>query len=139
MADVTVKQVDDMEAIFYGSFKRAGASLEVASFGMNVIDFPPESGEGVYPDHDHADVGEEEVYLAWRGSGVLTIEGEQEITLDQNTLVRVGPETKRQVRSGPDGMRMIVLGGVPGEVYDRRERYRLGAPDPAEQPAATRP
>ena len=26
MADVTVKQVDDMEAIFYGSFKRAGAS-----------------------------------------------------------------------------------------------------------------
>jgi hypothetical protein len=28
-----------------------------------------------------------------------------------------------------------VLGGVPGEVYERRERYRLGAPDPAEQPA----
>jgi hypothetical protein len=24
---------------------------------------------------------------------------------------------------------------VPGEVYERRERYRLGAPDPAEQPA----
>jgi len=135
MADVTVKQVDDVEAIFYGSFKRAGAALEVASFGMNVVDFPPDSGEGVYPDHDHADVGEEEVYLAWRGSGVLTIEGEQEITLDQNTIVRVGPETKRKVRSGPDGMRMIVLGGVPGEVYDRRERYRLGAPDPAEQPA----
>ena len=135
MADVTVKQVDDVEAIFYGSFKRAGAALEVASFGMNVVDFPPDSGEGVYPDHDHADVGEEEVYLAWRGSGVLTIEGEQEVTLDQNTIVRVGPETKRKVRSGPDGMRMIVLGGVPGEVYDRRERYRLGAPDPAEQPA----
>jgi mannose-6-phosphate isomerase-like protein (cupin superfamily) len=135
MADVTVKQVDDVEAIFYGSFKRAGAALEVASFGMNVVDFPPDSGEGVYPDHDHADVGEEEVYLAWSGSGVLTIEGEREITLDQNTIVRVGPETKRKVRSGPDGMRMIVLGGVPGEVYDRRERYRLGAPDPAEQPA----
>jgi mannose-6-phosphate isomerase-like protein (cupin superfamily) len=135
VADVTVKQVEDMEAIFYGSFKRAGASLEVASFGMNVVDFPPDSGEGVYPDHDHADVGEEEVYLAWRGSGTLTIEGEQEITLDQDTIVRVGADTKRKVRSGPDGMRMIVLGGIPGEVYERRERYRLGAPDPAEQPA----
>jgi len=134
MADVTVKQVEDMEAIFYGSFKRAGAALEVESFGMNVVDFPPDSGEGVYPDHDHADVGEEEVYLAWKGSGILTVEGE-EIALDQNTIVRVGAATKRKVRSGPDGMRMIVLGGVPGEVYERRERYRLGAPDPAEQPA----
>lgn len=134
MADATLKHVDDMEAIFYGSFKRAGAELEVSSFGMNVIDFPPDSGEGVYPDHDHADVGEEEVYLAWRGTGILTVEGE-EIVLDQNTMVRVGPETKRKVRSGPDGLRLMVLGGVPGEAYDRRERYRLGAPDPAEQPA----
>ena len=134
MADMTVKQVEDMEAIFYGSFKRAGAALEVDSFGMNVIDFPPDAGEGVYPDHDHADVGEEEVYLAWKGSGTLTVDGE-EITLDQDTVVRVGPATKRKVRSGSDGLRLIVLGGVPGEVYERRERYRLGAPDPAEQPA----
>lgn len=135
MPDVTIKQVEDMEAIFYGSFKRAGAALELASFGMNVVDFPPDAGEGVYPDHDHADVGEEEVYIAWTGSGTLTIEGEQEVTLDQDTIVRVGATTKRKVRSGPDGLRMIVLGGVPGEVYERRERYRLGAPDPAEQPS----
>jgi mannose-6-phosphate isomerase-like protein (cupin superfamily) len=129
-----VKQVGDMESIFYGSFKRAGAELELSSFGMNVLDFPPDAGEGVYPDHDHAEEREEEVYLAWRGSGILTVEGE-EIALDQDTVVRVGAETKRKVRSGPDGLRLIVLGGVPGEVYERRERYRLGAPDPAEQPA----
>jgi mannose-6-phosphate isomerase-like protein (cupin superfamily) len=134
MADMTAKQVGDMESIFYGSFKRAGAELELSSFGMNVLDFPPDAGEGVYPDHDHAEEREEEVYLAWRGSGILTVEGE-EIALDQDTVVRVGAETKRKVRSGPDGLRLIVLGGVPGEVYERRERYRLGAPDPAEQPA----
>lgn len=134
MADFTVSQVDDMDAIFYGSFKRAGAELEVNSFGMNVVDFPPDAGEGVYPDHDHAEEGEEEVYLAWRGSGILTVEGE-EITLDQNKMVRVGPQTKRKVRSGPDGLRLIVLGGVPGEVYERRERYVKGAPDPAKQQA----
>ena len=101
MADVTIKQVEDMEAIFYGSFKRAGAELELGSFGMNVIDFPPESGEGVYPEHDHADVGEEEVYLAWRGSGTLTVEGE-EIALDQDTIVRVEPQHQAEgaVRTG---------------------------------------
>ena len=135
MADFTVKRVEDMEAIFYGSFKRAGAALEVGSFGMNVIEFPPDAGEGVYPDHDHAEEGEEEVYLAWRGSGILTVAGE-EIALDQDTAVRVGPETKRKVRSGPDGLRLIVLGGVPGEAYDRRERYRLGSPDPAQDQQA---
>jgi mannose-6-phosphate isomerase-like protein (cupin superfamily) len=134
MADMTVKQVEDMESIFYGSFRRAGAELELGSFGMNVIDFPPDAGEGVYPDHDHAEEREEEVYLAWRGSGILTVEGE-EIALDQDTAVRVGPETKRKVRSGPDGLRLLVLGGVPGEVYERRERYRVGAPDPAKQQA----
>ena len=138
MADMTVKQVGDMEAIFYGSFKRAGAELDIGSFGLNVLDFPPDAGEGVYPDHDHADVGEEEVYLAWKGSGILSVEGE-EIALDQDTMVRVGASTKRKVRSGPDGLRLLVLGGVPGEAYERRERYRLGSPDPAEQPEATTP
>ena len=134
MADMTVKQVGDMESIFYGSFRRAGAELELSSFGMNVIDFPPDAGEGVYPDHDHTEEGEEEIYLAWRGSGILTVEGE-EIALDQDTAVRVGPATKRKVRSGPDGLRLLVLGGVPGEIYERRERYRKGAPDPAKQQA----
>ena len=134
MADMTVRQVEDMESIFYGSFKRAGDELGIGSFGMNVIDFPPDAGDGVYPDHDHAEEGEEEVYLAWRGSGILTVEGE-EIQLDQDTAVRVGPATKRKVRSGPDGLRLLVLGGVPGEVYERRERYRLGSPDPAKQQA----
>jgi mannose-6-phosphate isomerase-like protein (cupin superfamily) len=130
VADLTIKKVDDMEAIFYGSFKRAGAELDIASFGLNVLDFPPDAGEGVYPDHDHTHDNQEEVYLAWRGSGVLTVEGE-EITLDQETIVRVGPDTKRKVRSGPEGLRLLVLGGVPGEAYDRPDRFRLGEPDPA--------
>ena len=131
MADVTIKQVEDMEAIFYGSFKRAGAELEVGSFGMNVIDFPPDAGEGVYPDHDHADVGEEEVYLAWRGSGTSRSRARR----SRSTRTRSSawaPSTKRKVRSGPDGLRLLVLGGVPGEVYERRERYRPGRARPGE-------
>src|SRR3712207_2575708 len=110
MADLTAKQVGEMEAIFFGSVKRAAAGLGIEALGMNVLDFPPDAGEDVYPDHDHAEEGEEEVYVAWRGSGILTVEGE-EITLDQDTAVRVGPNTKRKVRSGPDGLRLLVLGG----------------------------
>src|SRR5215212_8197271 len=108
MADVTVRKVGEMDAIFYGAFKRAGDDLEVASFGMNVIDFPPGSGEGTYPHHDHTHDDQEEVYLAWSGSGVITV-GDEEIPLDSETVVRVGPETKRKVRAGSDGLRLLAL------------------------------
>ena len=138
MADYTVKRVEDMDAIFFGSFKRAGDELEVGSFGMNVIDFPPDAGEGAYPHHDHTHDGQEEVYLAWTGSGMLTV-GDDEIALDQNTIVRVGVEEKRKVRSGPDGLRLIVLGGVPGKAYERPERFRKGAPDPTKEDAPPTP
>ena len=134
MPDMTVKTVNEMDAIFHGAFKRAGDDLEVGSFGMNVIDFPPDSGEGTYPHHDHTHDNQEEVYLAWRGSGVITVDDE-EITLDQDTVVRVGPETKRKIRAGSDGLRLLALGGVPGEVYNRPEPFKTSTPDPTAQQA----
>ena len=63
------------------------------------------------------------------GSGVLTIEGE-DFALDSETMARVGPSTKRKVVAGPDGIRMLVLGGVPGEAYEPPEWGELGIPDP---------
>jgi hypothetical protein len=43
MADCPVLAIDDMERGFGGVFVRA--SLGVTSFGMQVIDPPPESGD----------------------------------------------------------------------------------------------
>jgi mannose-6-phosphate isomerase-like protein (cupin superfamily) len=134
MPDMTVKKVNELDAIFHGAFKRAGDDLDVGSFGMNVIDFPPDTGEGTYPHHDHTHDNQEEVYLAWRGSGVITV-GDEEITLDQDTIVRVGPETKRKIRAGSDGLRLLALGGVPGKVYDRPEPFKTSTPDPTAQQA----
>ena len=135
MADVTVKKVGEMDAIGQGAFKRAGDELEVAAFGMNVIDFPPDSGEGVYPHHDHTHDNQEEVYLAWRGSGVITVD-DDEFPLEQETVVRVGVTAKRKVRSGPDGLRLLIIGGVTGEAYARPDVFKKGEPDPTAQPAA---
>ena len=135
MADVTVKKIDEIDSIFYGSFKRAGSELEVEAFGMNVIDFPPDAGEQ-YPNHDHGHDDQEEVYLPQRGSGRIVInDGEQEIPLDDETIVRVGPTVKRQIFAGPDGMRLIALGGVPGKAYERPEAFTKGTPDPTAQQA----
>lgn len=127
MSDYTVKKIDEMEAIFLGGYKRARAELGVTSFGLQVIDLPPDYPD--YPDHDHAEEGQEEVFMAIRGGGEIEIEGER-FPLDPDHMARVAPATKRKVWPGPEGMRMVVIGGVPGGVYEAPDRSKLGEPDP---------
>jgi mannose-6-phosphate isomerase-like protein (cupin superfamily) len=127
MADYAVRRIDDMEAIVYGTFKRARAELGVTSFGIQVIDFPP-NVDG-YPEHDHSQDGQEEVYVTMRGDGEIDIEGER-IALDPETMVRVSAGTKRKLYPGGTGMRVLVVGGVPGQAYSVTDFTELGAPDP---------
>ena len=75
MADYTAKSIDDMEAAFGGGFVKARAEVGVTSFGMQVIRMPPDFGD--YPEHDHTHDGQEEAYLALKGSGWIEIEGER--------------------------------------------------------------
>ena len=127
MADYAVRRIDDMEAIVRGSFKKARAELGITSFGLQVIDFPP-NVDG-YPEHDHSQDGQEEVYVVMRGEGEIDIEGER-LPLDPETMVRVSAGTRRKLYPGDDGMRVLVVGGVPGEAYQVRGFTELGAPDP---------
>ena len=127
LADYAVKRIDEMEAIVRGSFKKARAELGVSSFGVQVIDMPP--NVDAYPEHDHSQDGQEEVYVAMRGGGEIEIDGERH-PLDPDTMVRVSAGTKRKLYPGDEGMRVLVIGGVPGEAYAVRDFTELGAPDP---------
>jgi mannose-6-phosphate isomerase-like protein (cupin superfamily) len=122
MADYTAKQINEMEAAFGGGMKKARAELGVSSFGMQVIDLPPNYSD--YPEHDHAEDGQEEVYSAMRGSGTIEIEGER-LELTPDVLVRVGPGIKRKLFAGPEGLRVLALGGKPGSAYEIREFSEL--------------
>jgi mannose-6-phosphate isomerase-like protein (cupin superfamily) len=130
MSDYTAKKVDEMEAVFGGAFKRARAELGVSSFGMAVMDIPPNTDQ--YPEHDHADDGQEEVYVVLRGAAEIDIEGER-LDLDPETIVRVGPGTKRKIYTGAEGVRILALGGTPNQAYDAPDFSQLGAPDPLAQ------
>jgi mannose-6-phosphate isomerase-like protein (cupin superfamily) len=127
MSTHAVKKIDDMEAVFGGGFKRARAELGVESFGMQIIDMPPNYDN--YPEHDHEQDGQEEVYVTLRGSGEIEIEGER-FPLDDDHVARVGPGTKRKVWPGDDGIRILVLGGKAGEAYEAPDITKLGEPDP---------
>jgi mannose-6-phosphate isomerase-like protein (cupin superfamily) len=127
MSSYAVKNIDEMEAVFRGAFKRARAELGVESFGFQVIDMPPNYEN--YPEHDHTHDNQEEVFLVMRGGGEIEIEGER-FPLDDNHVARVNPNTKRKVWPGPEGIRLVVLGGVPGEAYQAPDLTKLGEPDP---------
>ncbi|MEA2432057.1 MAG: hypothetical protein QOF65_163 [Thermoleophilaceae bacterium] len=127
MGDYTAKRIDDMEAAFLGGFKRARAELGVESFGMQVLDMPPNLD--AYPEHDHAESGQEEVFVVLRGAGEIELDGER-VPLDPDTIMRVGPSARRKFWPGDQGMRVLALGGVPGQAYEAPDVTKLGEPDP---------
>ena len=123
MSGYAVKRIDEMEALYRGSFKKARAELGVQSFGMQIIDMPPNYDR--YPEHDHEADGQEEVYVTLRGGGELEIEGER-FPLDPEHVSRVGAGVKRKIWPGDEGIRVLVLGGKPGAAYEVLEFTELG-------------
>ncbi len=132
MADITHTRIDQIESIngIDGiKLHRAANSLGVSSFGISIIDLAP--GAGDYPEHDHSpdgiggqmfaerpgQLGQEEVYAALEGFGMLEANGEQ-YPLDADHIVRVGPGVKRKVIPSEEGIRLLVIGATPGEPYD---------------------
>ncbi|HEX4733855.1 MAG TPA: cupin domain-containing protein [Thermoleophilaceae bacterium] len=130
MTDFRVVKIDDMEAIAFGTFRRARAELDVTAFGLQILDLPPNLD--AYPEHDHAEDGQEEVYFVLRGTGEVEIEGER-IPIDPDTAVSIKAGTRRKLWPGPDGLRVIAIGGKPGAIYEGKDFSELGAPDPFAQ------
>lgn len=124
MSDYSVKHIDQMEALFGGGLKKARAELGVGSFGLQVVDLPPNFSD--YPEHDHAAESQEEVFAVLRGSGEIEIDGER-VALTPDVLVRVGPAARRKVFSGPEGLRVLAIGGTPGTAYEIKEFTELSA------------
>jgi mannose-6-phosphate isomerase-like protein (cupin superfamily) len=128
MANYAVKRIDEMEAIYGGAFKRARAELGVTAFGMQVMDFPPNLDQ--YPEHDHSEDGQEEVYVVLSGEADVEVDGDH-VHLDPGTILRVSPGTKRKIVTGDQPARILALGGAPGKPYEAPDISQLGAPDPA--------
>ena len=127
MGDYTVKRLDEMERAFGGVWVRARASLGASAFGFQVTDFPPGAPD-FYPNHTHTHDGQEEVYVVLDGEGEMALDGEK-VPMNRDTWIRVGPAVKRHVKAGPDGLRMLVIGGVPGGVYEASAPTELGGPE----------
>ena len=123
MADVTVKSLDEFDTAFGGGLRRVRAGLGITSFGLQVIELPPNFGG--YPEHDHSHDEQEEVYAPLSGQVTLRVGGVDHI-LEPGSFARVGPDEKRKLITGEQGCRIICIGGVPGAAYEPPEYTEEG-------------
>ncbi len=126
MADVTVKKLDEFDTAFGGGMRRVRAGLGVTAFGVQVIEMPPNFE--AYPEHDHTHDSQEEVYVPLSGDVTLQVGGE-EYKLERGSFARVGPGERRKLTTGEQGVRVLCIGGTPGEVYEPPEFTEEGAGD----------
>jgi mannose-6-phosphate isomerase-like protein (cupin superfamily) len=133
MGEVTHAKIEEINALegFLEGIKmhQVAAGLGISAFGISIVEMEPGATE--YPEHDHsadgiggqmfakrpAQLGQEEVYVALRGSGTLEADGET-YPLDQDHIARVDPDVKRKIVPGPEGLRLLALGATPGQPYD---------------------
>jgi hypothetical protein len=94
--------------------------LGISGFGVQIMDLPPDYRT---KSHNETRSGQQELYVALRGSGGVLIHGEPEelVTLDTDHVVAVGPEVERTLTSGPEGVRVLCIGGTPGKAYSPPE------------------
>jgi uncharacterized cupin superfamily protein len=110
---VATMAIDDLPSLYDGLIKLARSGLGITAFGVQVMDLPPDY---TTQSHDESGSGQQELYVGLRGAGwVLT--DEQRLPIGEGMLIRIDAGVGRRLASGPDGVRIMCVGGLPGGVY----------------------
>ena len=103
--------IDDLPDMWDGFLRKVRHGFGITAFGANVMNLPPDY-ETVA--HDESGSGQQELYVGLRGSGWVLLDGGERLTLDPDHMVAVGPPTSRTLASGPEGLRVLIIGAQPG-------------------------
>jgi mannose-6-phosphate isomerase-like protein (cupin superfamily) len=110
--------IDELPSLFDGVIKLARSELRILAFGVQVLDLPPSY---TTDSHDERATGQQELYVALAGDGSVVIDGSGPLALDRGRLAVVPPGSTRALRSGEQGIRVLVIGGTPGAAYEPPE------------------
>ena len=80
--------------------------LDCEKLGVTTLDADPGwTGK----EHDHADDGQEEVYVLLEGSATVTVEGE-DVELEAGEALRIPANATRQIHNGDTESRFVLVG-----------------------------
>jgi len=108
MARFDLVHVDDFQRPF-PKWALARKSLNVESFGLNVVELPP--GESI-PEHDETDRDHEEVFITLSGSPTMVIDGDDHAA-PAGTFCRLDPEPLRTIRNDGDELATVLIVSAP--------------------------
>ena len=107
-----VKRLDEfeeMEGSGECTWRLARKTLDVSSFGMNVVDI---GAGGQIPEHDETERDHEEVFIVLDGDATAEIDG-TEHQAPQGTFIRVAPEVRRTIRNDSEGAVRVLIVSAP--------------------------
>ena len=109
--------IGELPDLWDGFAKLVRQGMGIEGFGAQIMDLPPDYST---KSHNESDSGQQELYVALRGSGAVVVHGgdDERLTLDPEHLVAVDPEHDRTLTSGSDGLRVLCIGGAPGKPYE---------------------
>ncbi len=103
----TIVHRDELERT--GNWALVRRSLDLRSFGVNLVDIPP--GESI-PEHDETGRDQEEMFFVVSGSAALVIDGEEH-PAPAGTFARLRPECRRTVRNTGDEPASVLIVSAP--------------------------
>lgn len=92
-----------------GNWQLVRRTLELESFGINVVEIAP--GEQI-PEHDEIDRDQEELFLVLGGELTLVIDGEGHAA-PTGTFARLDPEHKRTMRNDGERAAEVLIVSAP--------------------------
>jgi len=109
--------IGELPDLWDGFARLVRQGMGIEGFGAQIMDLPPDYST---KSHNESDSGQQELYVALRGSGAVVVHGgdDERLTLDAEHLVAVDPEHDRTLTSGSDGLRVLCIGGAPGKPYE---------------------
>jgi hypothetical protein len=113
-AAIAGSAIDDLPQLWDGFAKLVRDGMDITAFGVQIMDLPPDYAT---KSHDESETGQQELYVAMRGSGAV-VAGELRLPLDDEHIVRVDAGVDRVLTSGREGLRVLCIGGVPGAPYE---------------------
>jgi len=102
------EEFEAMEGSGDATWLLARKALGTTSFGFNLVTIGP---GGQIPEHDHADSGEDEVYVILEGDGVIRAGGEDH-PAPTGTFASFDPQVSRSILNRSDAPLTALLIGV---------------------------